>query len=79
MATKRRTEKVQAKIVLLNMYDQHLFLDQPKRLKKALKMINDEDLEFLINQFVQAKKDLEEYLDKVKEDVAPFLPDDSDF
>lgn len=79
MATKRRTEKVQAKIVLLDMYNRHAFLDQPKLLKKALKMIKDEDLEFLVNQFVQAKKDLDAYLDQVRTDVAPFLPDDSDF
>lgn len=79
MATKRRTEKVQAKIVLLQMYDQHLFLEQPKRLKKALKMIKDEDLEFVVKEFVQAKQALDDYLTKIKEDVTPFLPDDSDF
>lgn len=76
---KKRTKKVRAKLLLLEYYNLHLFLLEAKSIKKLLKTIDDEDLSLVVKNFMQAKKDLDKHLAKVKEEVVIFLPEDSDF
>jgi len=76
---KRRTKKVQAKIDLLKLAEQHAFLIEYDKVIKILETIGDENLELVVKAFMQAKVELELYLDILKTEVAPHLPDDSDF
>ena len=76
---KKRTKKVQAKMDLLKLAEQHAFLAEREKLGKLLTAINDKDLDRLVANFVLAKVELELYLGTLKTDVAPFLTDDSEF
>lgn len=80
---KKKTKKVEAKINLLKAYhDKHdrsadnLVLPG---VQDWLKTIGDEDLDYLVKAFVKAQKELDDYMVKIKEEVTPFLPDESDF
>lgn len=44
-----------------------------------VKDAKDEMLESLVKDFIKSSKALEDYLEELKEQVTPFLPDESDF
>lgn len=80
---KQKTKKIQAKLQLLRAYeDEHdraadnLVLPG---VRDWLKTIGDEDLDFLVEAYVKAQQELDAYMAKIKEEVKPFLPDDSEF
>ena len=76
---KKRTQKIQSKINLIAMYKMHPANLMSDDAKQMLVKINDEDLNDVVKNFLQAKQELESYLDKMKQDLTPYLPDDSDF
>jgi cell fate (sporulation/competence/biofilm development) regulator YlbF (YheA/YmcA/DUF963 family) len=76
---KRRTKKTKAKIELLDLAKQHALLAERHRVAELIGVIDDLDLSRLVAHFILAKQELEFYLEQVKTEVAPYLPDDSDF
>jgi hypothetical protein len=76
---KRRTKKVQAKLELLELADKHAFLTERKRVAELIDIINDVDLMRVVANFILAKQELELCLEGMKSEIAPHLPDDSDF
>lgn len=76
---KRRTKKIKAKLELLELADQHAFLDQRKRVAELTDIIDDVDLMRVIANFILAKQEMELALENIKKDVSPYLDDDSDF
>lgn len=83
MPKKKKTKKIEAKLKLLHAYE-----DENDRaadtltlpgVQDWLKTIGDEDLDYLVKAFVKAQKELDDYMVKIKEEVTPFLPDESDF
>lgn len=48
-------------------------------IQKKLKTINDEELNVLVEVYVEAWKALEEKIQRMEQEVEALLPDDSDF
>jgi hypothetical protein len=76
---KKHTKKVQAKMDLLKLAREHAFLEERKKLAVIIKILDSEELERLVTNFVLAKEELELYLETIRAEVALHLPDDSDF
>jgi hypothetical protein len=76
---KKRTKKIQAQINFIAIFKMNPIQLNSDEVQAQIKAAKDLELTKLVDRFINAFWDLEEKVVEMKRDLAPYLPDDSDF
>lgn len=76
---KKRTKKIQAQVEFVTKLQLHPSFFDSEEIKKLIKDTKDEELPGLVDRFYHAYLDLQEKAEEMKQALAAYLVDDSDF